>query len=155
MNDRGQLYTMEGLAAALIVLVTAWLVLDAPAVYAPGDAHISEMQLAELGTDALAVLDTPASASGKSELQRWVEGGDGQAFAENFSALTANRTGSPDRIGFNATLWYRDGEGVASLPFATRGVWTGHEEAVRVSRWVHVTDPQPRILRLEVMMWRA
>jgi len=164
VNDRGQLYTMEGLAAALIVLVTAWLMLDTPAVYVPGDAHIGEMALAELGEDALAVLDTPPGLGATSDLQRWVEENDGQAFAGTFSALTSLTTGPDDRIGFNATIWYRDEDGtVACYPFAREGVWTGREQAVRVCRWVHVNgappdtpvDDRTQILRLEVILWRA
>jgi len=165
VNDCGQLYTMEGLAAALIILVTAWLVLDAPAVYVPGDAHIVDMALAELGDDALAVLDTPPGLGATSDLQRWVEENDGQAFLDNFSTLTRLTTGPDDRIGFNATIWYRDAEDgtVACYPFAREGVWTGREQAVRVCRWVHVNGAPPgtpvedraQILRLEVIMWRA
>jgi len=156
VNVNCQLYTIEGVAAALIILLSAWLMLNTPAIYVPGDLHISEMQLEEVGADALSVLDTPREFPGESDLQRWVEEGDGEAFAANFSALINSMAGSDDRIGFNATLWGREGDTVRCRPFCTpRGVWTGRERMVRVCRFVHITDPQPRILRLEVMMWRA
>ncbi len=57
-NSDGQLYTIEGFAAALIMLVTAYLVVNATSVYTAGDTHISDMQLEALGTDALKVMDT-------------------------------------------------------------------------------------------------
>ena len=45
VTDDGQLYTMEGVAAGMIMLFTAYLVLGATSVYTPGDSHISDMQL--------------------------------------------------------------------------------------------------------------
>ena len=58
-SDRAQLYTIEGFAAALIMLITAFLVLNATSVYTAGDTHINDMQLEALGTDALKMMDTP------------------------------------------------------------------------------------------------
>ncbi len=48
VNSDGQLYTIEGVAAGLIMLFTAYLVVDATSVYTPGDTHISDMQLEQL-----------------------------------------------------------------------------------------------------------
>ena len=44
VNDHGQLYTIEGITAGIIMLVTAYLVLVATAVFTPGDVHITDMQ---------------------------------------------------------------------------------------------------------------
>ena len=60
-NSDGQLYTIEGFAAALIMIATAYLVVNATSVYTAGDTHISDMQLEALGTDALKVMDIPVS----------------------------------------------------------------------------------------------
>ncbi|MDD1667770.1 MAG: hypothetical protein LUO96_04810, partial [Methanomicrobiales archaeon] len=59
VRDGAQLYTMEGIAAGLIMLVTAYLVLGATSVYTPGDTHITDMQLEQVGSDILRVMDTP------------------------------------------------------------------------------------------------
>jgi hypothetical protein len=56
-NDRGQLYTIEGFAAGLIMVVTAYLVVNATSVYTAGDTHINDMQLEALGSDALKMMD--------------------------------------------------------------------------------------------------
>ena len=62
-NADGQLYTIEGFAAALIMLMTAYLVVNATSVYTAGDTHISDMQLEALGSDALTMMGTPTNAS--------------------------------------------------------------------------------------------
>ena len=63
VNDGAQLYTIEGVSAALIMLLTAYIVVGATSVYTPGDAHISDMQLEVLGTDALVMMDTPPNST--------------------------------------------------------------------------------------------
>ena len=62
-NTDGQLYTIEGIAAALIMIMTAYLVVSATSVYTAGDTHISDMQLEALGTDALKVMDARSHLS--------------------------------------------------------------------------------------------
>ncbi|NYT07821.1 MAG: hypothetical protein GKC05_06165, partial [Methanomicrobiales archaeon] len=45
MNDSGQLYTIEGLAAAVLMVVTAYLVISTTTILTPQDVHIIDMQL--------------------------------------------------------------------------------------------------------------
>ena len=44
VNADGQLYTIEGIAAGLMLLMTAYIVVNSTSVYTPGDTHISDMQ---------------------------------------------------------------------------------------------------------------
>jgi hypothetical protein len=70
VNTDGQLYTIEGIAAGLIMLLTALIVVNSTSVYTPGDTHISDMQLEVLGGDALEMMDVPTDSSvAKSPLQ--------------------------------------------------------------------------------------
>ena len=62
-TDGGQLYTIEGFAAALIMIITAFLVVNATSVYTAGDTHINDMQLEALGTDALMMMGTPVNGT--------------------------------------------------------------------------------------------
>lgn len=62
-NSDGQLYTIEGFAAALIMLMTAYLVVNATSVYTAGDTHISDMQSEALGSDVLKMMGTSPSVS--------------------------------------------------------------------------------------------
>ncbi len=68
VNDSGQLYTMEGIAAGLVMLLTAYLILSTTSIYTPGDTHIPDMQLEQLGSDVLAMMDTPDSDGGENHL---------------------------------------------------------------------------------------
>jgi hypothetical protein len=58
VNNVGQLYTIEGIAAAIIMLVTAYIVLNTTTLYTPADTHVTDMQLEQLGNDALLMMDT-------------------------------------------------------------------------------------------------
>ncbi len=72
-DEQGQLYTMEGIAAALIMLATIYLVINATSVYTAGDTHISDMQLEALGSDALMMMDQAPDSSMESPLQGIIE----------------------------------------------------------------------------------
>ena len=49
VNADGQLYTIEGIAAGLMLLMTAYIVVNSTSVYTPGDTHISDMQAGGAG----------------------------------------------------------------------------------------------------------
>lgn len=154
MVDRtgGQLYTIEGFAAALIMLVTAWIVLGTTSVYTPGDTHISDMQLEQLGSDVLLMMDTPDTntVSGKSPLQIFIENKDlhGPAlFDQMFLAYCTNKTDlTTDTIQYAATVHYRKGT-APPLPNETKYYdysqsrnLTQGDHAVRVTHWVLVDN---------------
>ena len=58
VNNAAQLYTIEGISAAVIMLVTAYIVLNSTTLFTPADTHVTDMQLEQLGNDALAMMDT-------------------------------------------------------------------------------------------------
>jgi hypothetical protein len=166
VNDRGQLYTIEGVAAGLIMLMTAYLVLGATSVYTPGDAHISDMQLEILGNDALKMMDTPQNyTDSKSPLRLIIEKEDGPRFWKMFNDTVNNRSASvPDHIHFTANYSYRitaDNSINSSFINSSRNP-TGGEHAVRVTKWVIVTKTLPpgaaaakdRAVLVEVLLWR-
>ena len=102
-NTDGQLYTIEGFAAALIMIMTAYLVVNATSVYTAGDTHINDMQLEALGSDALRMMGTPVNTSmnsiDTSPLRTIIEDNDTDTFKTMFLNLTNNRTGlSPDYV---------------------------------------------------------
>jgi|WetSurMetagenome_2_1015567.scaffolds.fasta_scaffold00010_10 hypothetical protein len=166
VKDGGQLYTIEGVAAALIMLTTAYLVVGATAVYTPGDAHISDMQLEILGSDALRMMDAPPNfTDAKSPIRQIIEADDGPSFWLLFNNTVNNKTGSfPDHIHFTANYSYRvpsDNSINSSFINASRNL-TGGEHAVRVTKWVIVTKKLPpsaalatdRAVLVEVLLWR-
>jgi hypothetical protein len=186
MVDRsgGQLYTIEGFAAAILMIVTAWIVLGTTSVYTPGDTHISDMQLEQLGTDVLLVMDTPAVTSMqgshiqlvKSPLQTFIENKDGNGpvlFNNMFLAYCNNKTdGSTDNIQYMAWVYNRhdaDNETYSYVFNSSRQLTQG-DHAVRVTRWVlvdnsdllnpaqppsNVLDPRVQEVLVEVLLWKG
>jgi hypothetical protein len=176
VDDRGQLYTIEGISAALIMLVSAYLVVNATSVYTPGDTHISDMQLEQLGTDALRMMNTPANATANSTLRdilyyHGVQGQfDGPRFNTTFLNYVNNMTGSqidnfPNGLHYNATVTYYDitNNTTGTLPLYANRNLTGGEHPVRVTEWVIVnkqfpgasaTSDKPRAVLVEVLLWR-
>jgi len=168
VRDAAQLYTIEGVSAGLIMILTAFFVVNATTVYTAGDSHISDMQLEILGSDALKMMDMPPNSSvTKSPLQTIIEpvNPDSETFKTLFLNLTNNRTDiGPDRIQFTANISYYNiaGGTTESLPLASSRAITGGEHAVRVTKWVIVNKKLPpssgvlqdRAVLVEVLMWR-
>ena len=165
-NDGGQLYTIEGFAAALIMIITAFLVVNATSVYTAGDTHINDMQLEALGSDALRVMDTPASKDEPSMLQSIIEdndiGDNNLTFGTTFSSLVNNKTGSGrDHIQFTTNVSYYNiaqGSVDSYLLNYTRNP-SGGEHPVRATKWVIVNKvgnsySSPRAVLVEVLLWR-
>ena len=157
-NSDGQLYTIEGFAAALIMIATAYLVVNATSVYTAGDTHISDMQLEALGSDALTMMGTPENTTmdlvQSSPLRRIIESNptDGEKFKAIFLNLTNNRTGvkpdytkigsTMDYIQFNASYTCRnnpDNE-IKTFPISYSRNLTGGEHTVRATKWVIVNQ---------------
>lgn len=178
MVDRtsGQLYTIEGIAAALIMLVTIWIVLGTTSIYTRGDTHINDMQLEQLGTDTLAMMDIPVNSStdGKSQLETFIENQDGKGtlnFDKTFMTYCNNRTdGTTDTIQYTASVYYRLDDGSNSTPSylfnRSRPMVVG-VHPVRVAHWVMVNNTygvtnapsdvlehRAQTVLLEVFLWR-
>jgi hypothetical protein len=172
VNADGQLYTIEGVAAGLIMLLTAYIVVNSTSVYTPGDTHISDMQLEVTGSDALLMMNTAANVSpdgtlGKSPLQQMIESNDQIGFGRAFNSTLNNRTdGSRDRIQFMTNVSYvRPDNTVNSTTLLNMSrPLTGGEHAVRVSQWVVVEKRFPdcsipacsgkHAVLVEALIWR-
>jgi hypothetical protein len=167
VNSDGQLYTIEGFAAALIMITTAFLVVNATSVYTAGDTHISDMQLEALGTDALMTMDTNESALSMSPLANIIQNGtpaDYAAFGTKFGSLINNKIQSgTDHIQYTASYSYRntmDNSVNRAFINASRNLSAG-EHSVRATKWVVVNKQLPgdssvqnRTVLVEVLMWR-
>jgi len=80
VNDAGQLYTMEGVAAGVIMLLAAYIVVSTTSIYTTGDTHIPDMQLEQLGSDVLAMMDAPDINGTTSALETFVSTNNGTGF---------------------------------------------------------------------------
>mgnify|MGYP001328690999 CR=1 FL=1 len=171
VNDAGQLYTMEGVAAGLIMLLTAYIVISTTSIYTTGDTHIPDMQLEQLGSDVLAMMDTPdGDGDGRSRLTELIGAGKGEMLRNEFLANCNMRTEDPDdNLQAQVFLSYRRTDGsVNTTPLSSPSDpgFTGRENTVRVTRWVQLTGKPSGILDIrnntgpyavlvEVLLWRA
>jgi len=163
VNDAGQLYTMEGVAAGIIMLLTAYIVVSTTSIYTTGDTHIPDMQLEQLGSDVLAMMDTPDTNGTKSALETFVNATDGSAFNNTFlDYCNMTTSGTLDNLHMSANVTYRSESEIKEHLFvAPDESWTGRESAVRVTRWVQLPSGNPydesraRAVLVEVLLWRA
>ena len=177
-NSDGQLYTIEGFAAALIMILTAYLVVNATSVYTAGDTHISDMQLEALGSDALKMMAAPENTTmymnDNSTLRTIVESSppDGEKFKAIFLNLTNNKIGvKPDYSQIDSTMDYiqfyanytcrdTDNNVNSSNAISYSRNLTGGEHTVRATKWVVVNknvcgnSKQDRAVLVEVLLWR-
>jgi hypothetical protein len=174
VKEGAQLYTMEGIAAGLIMLLTTYLVLGSTSVYTPGDTHLTDMQLEQVGSDILKIMDTPRYLTGslranRSDLGAMVDTTNGQGFKTSFMETYFN---NPDivarassfgstRIQIRATVWFRN-LSTSSLesytlfaPPGTSGNLSAGEPGVRVTRLVHLSGRPAGLKTLDVDAWNS
>ncbi|HOB17408.1 MAG TPA: hypothetical protein PKK74_01745 [Candidatus Methanoculleus thermohydrogenotrophicum] len=170
VNDAGQLYTMEGIAAGIIMLLTAYIVVSTTSIYTAGDTHIPDMQLEQLGNDVLAMMDTPNAEDTESDLKRYINADNATGGSDQFRDMfleycNARTSGADDDLKMSANITYREGDVIKERLFVEPpddGSWTGRESAVRVTRWVQLPPDNPygdekrtRTVLVEVLLWRA
>jgi hypothetical protein len=166
LTDDAQLYTIEGVAAGMIMLLTAYLVLNTTSVFTPGDVHIVDMQLEQTVSDALAMMDTPDSFGGRSDLDRFVHNATNDAtgklpFHVMFTGYLKKMTGALETpvndLQYRAVVYYRvkATNETANYSFSSSSYWydndpinnpdgreyIGREPAVVATRWVNYDTP--------------
>ncbi|MDD1676884.1 MAG: hypothetical protein LUQ40_04010 [Methanomicrobiales archaeon] len=174
VNDEAQLYTLEGIAAAIIVVVTMTLVLGTTSIYTPGDTHITDMQLEQLGSDTLRLMDTANSTGARSDLEMIVATYDNRTYFEDlFRGYIRQASGGADSsLQFSASVLYRDDDfgNITSYPLIETQRFSGREPAIRVTRWVQLEtrpagslpvphntlmDAREQVVLVEVLLWRG
>ena len=147
VNDAGQLYTIEGIAAGLIMLLTAFIVVNSTSVYTPGDTHISDMQLEVLGSDALIMMNTAPNSTLKSPLQTIVETDDAECLRHQ---VPQPREQQDRKLTIIFISWQTLPTTIRTVPsdstqFPSNSarLLAGGEHAVRVSEWVIVEKKFP------------
>ena len=169
VSDAGQLYTMEGVAAGIIMLLTAYIVISTTSIYTTGDTHIPDMQLEQLGSDVLAMMDTPDKERGENQLVGFIKNDQGDDLRDRFLDNCKMRAGDADAdLRAQAYLSYRtSGGSVNTIPLSSEDEsLTGRENTVRVTRWVqlpsgsyshipNIETSRPHAVLVEVLLWRA
>jgi hypothetical protein len=171
MRDTGgQLFTIEGVAAGLIMLLTVYIVVGTTSLYTPGDTHISDMQLEQMGRDALHMMNIPNSSTIRSEstLQKIIKNNDTSQFQQTFLLFSNNKTGgAQDSLHFSADYYYRNNvtNTINKIHFTESRIPRGSEHAMRVTEWVQVdnsfggsmpaeVEKRVQAVLVEVLVWR-
>ncbi len=176
VNEYGQLYTIEGVAAAFLMIFTTYIVLSTTAILTPADTHVIDMQLEQLGNDALAMMDTPDPAASTSDLEEYVRNWKNVTFRDDLDSYLNNVTDVADTrpLNFAAYINYRDSGGeIKSKEFYSSPQMTGTDRfvaahPVTVTRWVYVPYDAGddiwdhleyerltnQVMLLEVTLWR-
>jgi len=177
VNDSAQLYTIEGLASAILMVTTVYLVLSSTTILTPGETHITDLQLEQIGYDALAVMDVPEQygtvedVRNISPLSVYIQTNNQTGFRNTMLSYLNTKTGGTDTLNFSASVWYRsDGGSVREHPFDTRDSY--RQNSVKVTRWVMINNTikdqstgtvppdidmageNAHIVLLEVLIWR-
>jgi hypothetical protein len=172
VSDNGQIYTIEGITAGIIMIVTAYLILSTSTIFTPGDVHITDMQLEQTGGDALAMLDTPNSyiiyneSPNTTKMSYFIQKDDKIGFESKFTDYLNNKTalGSYDNIHYTANIYFPNGSEINNIDFSNSGKITGRENTIKVTRLVLVNNsandntrlPEKRVqmVLVEVLLWR-
>jgi len=162
VDNSAQLYTIEGVAAGILMIVTAYLIVSTSTVLTPQDIHISDMQLEQLGHDALLVMNTPREYGVPSTLTNIISGNTPELFGNNFNPLVNSRIFLPDdSIHYNVSLYYNDGNDVQKRNFADDNRPYIGEKTVKVTQWVvmghdaNIPELRDRLVLVEVLLWRG
>ena len=167
----GELYTIEGIAAGILMITTAYLILSTTSIFTVGDTHISDMQLEQLGNDALAVMDFPDTYQGTSPLESYIwenSSASKSSFNTSFLKNLTTTNGKSDPLKYTASVYFSNSTGVHGYPFHSYGTSTatGREHMVRATRFVYLPNPpinntlpegmmnRDQAVLFEVLIWR-
>jgi hypothetical protein len=177
VTDEAQLYTIEGISAALLMVITAYLILSSTSILTPGDTHISDMQLEQLGNDVLKMMDTAeefdeTGVTIYEKKQSYLEEelskdlSNPNSFTTDFIDKFREYAGDDDKkVKVFLVTSYWDGSEIKTVGCWDASVappFTGRDHYVTVTRWVHLNDPawpawdpgHAKTVLLEVYLWR-
>ncbi|MEM0203698.1 MAG: hypothetical protein QXO16_07370 [Archaeoglobaceae archaeon] len=160
MDLKGQTFTLEGVAASLLLLIATYTIFQSTVVMSPAWSEFENVQLKQLGYDILRVLDT----SGGNETLKGMLGNlscdadsicnTPQEFRETLTAILSNITanGRVEVLLVNETtreikVFVLDGFNKTPTP-----------NAVRVSRFVvgnfETLCPGAKVAEVRLTLWR-
>jgi hypothetical protein len=167
-QDSAQLFTIEGIVAALIMIGTAYVIVTSTTLYTPADIHVSDMHLEQMANDILTALDTSPrinysapdlyqsrlsplqdiviqSYAGNPAVGDWV--------FENVTTLTNRTVFSPSNVEYQMKI--TDSGFTHSVNSSS--LVTGKERMVRATRFVNIPDGSGGYepVLVELYLWRA
>lgn len=111
MNDEAQLNTLEGLGAAILITVTVIAIVQSSVIVGPHTEDFVEVQLKQMITDGLTILDVGSSPSINHNLVEcvasWNEGQEADIRGNNLTILDEELSNLfPDDLLYNVDFAY-------------------------------------------------
>lgn len=130
-DDRGQIYTIEGFASALILVGVLYLIFQSISVVTPQTEMSADMKLSQIASDTLICadrVDENYNSTLKTAVSLW--DGHSATFSSHISAdepeimLLDKQIGSmlSNDIGYKVELAYNDGSAMVTTPIIIRGI---------------------------------
>jgi hypothetical protein len=179
-GDKGQIYTMEGIAASIIILGVLLFVIEANSLVVPQTGAVIDMKLSQTANDVLTTIDWNSVNywSPINSLTSYVIDWDGNSASymnsipdPAFGVLDNNITSMlPDDVEYNLefiySLHYENGtvkefdqpvifHGVAgdNSVVATRIVTINADEAQSSPYWNSLSDTFPQVVEVKITCW--
>lgn len=162
MDLRGQTFTLEGVAASLLILLAVYTIFQSTVVIAPSWSDYANVQLKQLGYDILRVFD---SEGGNSSLKgAIVNCSSGFKAPDEFNANLSKILDSLNAFGKVELIWVNGSKIESHALYGFNKTPT--PDAVRVSRFVVVQDlnnsecfnlttPTTKVVEVRLTLWRT
>ena len=103
---KAQAFTLESIAAALLLLVVAYFLFRSTLIIAPQSTQVVDVQLSQYAKDTLRILDNPSSPTNDT-LEYVLEHLNSSDFEEVVAPLVnATKECLPKDVGFNFAVYY-------------------------------------------------
>lgn len=166
MNDKGQMHTLEGLAAAILVITTVMFITRATVIVNPRIELSLDAQLKQYSNDALIQLDSETTDNLKGYVAAW-NGTEANLTVQVSSEIKElNKKLNeilPDNIAYNVNLVYWNNSLIIAKAIV-HGV--PPENSITASRlvilystdskssyWTGITDLNPRVVEVRLISW--
>jgi len=157
MDLKAQTFTLEGVAASLLILIATYTIFQSTVVMSPSWSEFNNIQLKQLGYDILRVLDNPEG--GNSSLRGFIDNltcSDGRYFAPaEFSSNLSAILDSLHTSGRVELIWVNESRIETAVLSNFSKIPTPN--AVRVSRFVVSSNdclPNAMVVEVRLTLWR-
>ncbi|MBO8179244.1 MAG: hypothetical protein H0Z19_01990 [Archaeoglobus sp.] len=163
MDLKGQTFTLEGVAASLLILLAVYTMFQSTVVIAPSWSDFANVQLKQIGYDILKILDNPNG--GNSSLAGMIENcSSGYKAPEEFNTNLSKILENLNTFGRVDLIW-TNGSKIEQITLNGFNR-TPTPDAVRVSRFVVVpnlhnsecfglTTPETKVVEVRLTLWRT
>ena len=171
-DDRGQIYTIEGFASALILVGVLYFIFQSISVVTPQTEMSADMKLSQIASDTLICVDRITEnydSDLKNAIAMWE--GHGTTYSERVSvdeteimSLDAQiRSMLSSDIGYRVELVYYDGSAMVTTPVIIHGM--PGDNSVVASRLVTVNENDemsdfwtannrfPQVIEVQMTCW--